>query len=298
MLSRELERTLFALALTECCGALSLGCAAEKAAARNPTPTPAAVVVKPAAKPVTETQPPCPDWGTLWNFDDPAASAQSFEAQAATAERRGDRHCQGQALTQVARALGLQRKFDEAESLLERAKSILPQDAHAGHILYLLESGRLQNSSGQPDDARPLFIEAYDQALAHGQDNLAVDAAHMVAITEIKTPDLAMEWNQKALRLAEASRAPQARRWLGSLYNNIGWTHFDRKEYAEALAMFERGVAFRKQAAELKPLLIARWSVGRVLRELGRVSEALELQRAVERDYIDNGLPPAGYVYE
>jgi len=58
----------------------------------------------------------------------------------------------------------------------------------------------------------------------------------MVAIAET---DDQMKWNVIALGIAESSDHERARKWLGSLYNNMGWTLFEEGEYEKALALFE-----------------------------------------------------------
>src|SRR5204863_234264 len=80
--------------------------------------------------------------------------------------------------------------------------------------------GRTFNSSKQRDDSRPYFLEAWRIASESGEDRHAIDAAHMMGI--IEPPETKLDWNIAALSLAENSPDPKARRWLGSLYNNIG----------------------------------------------------------------------------
>src|SRR5206468_3280997 len=89
--------------------------------------------------------------------------------------------------TQVARALGLQQRFDEAQAVLdtvEAAAAALPPGATATHVRARLaiERGRAWNSAGDFGRARPLFEQAVALADSAGLEGLAVDAAHMVAI--------------------------------------------------------------------------------------------------------------------
>jgi len=144
---------------------------------------------------------------------------------------------------------------------------------------YLLERGRVFNSSGQPDRARPLFVAAWEQAQALGDDFHAIDAAHMVAI--VAPPDEQMAWNLKALALAERTANPRAFKWRGSLCNNIGWTYHAAGQFAEALEMFRRALSYREAQDNAGQILIARWCVARCLRSLGQVEEALAQQQAL-----------------
>jgi tetratricopeptide (TPR) repeat protein len=146
------------------------------------------------------------------------------------------------------------------------------------------------NSSGRRDETRPHFIQAWETARAAGLDGLAVDAAHMLGIVE--PPDEAVQWNETALTLAEASDDPDARRWRGSLCNNLGWTHHGRGDHATALDYFERALEHRIAAGKPKDVRIARWCLARCLRSLDRVEAALDMQRDLEPDAGDDGFVP------
>ncbi len=209
------------------------------------------------------------DLDSLWDWDDPAASEKKFRELPASPEVQ----------TQIARAQGLQRRFDEAHKTLDAVVTNSPRV----EVRYLLERGRVFNSSGQPDKARPLFVAAWDRARAAGLDFFAVDAAHMLGILD------GMEWHEKALALAEKSSDPKAQGWIGSLLNNIGWTHYDRGEYAEALETFERDWKWFQQRKQEERARIARYCIGKTYRAMGRYEEALALQKS---------LKPDGYVLE
>ena len=87
--------------------------------------------------------------------------------------------------TQIARAQGLQRKFDAAHATLDKIEAdIVRVDARV-RIRGLLERGRLFNSSGSPAKAVPLFREAAEVATRAGRPGDAfyeVDALHMLGI--------------------------------------------------------------------------------------------------------------------
>jgi tetratricopeptide (TPR) repeat protein len=213
----------------------------------------------------------------LWDYDHPAETEAKFRALLPARAANRDDHAQ--LLTQIARALGLQRKFDEAHQTLDTAEALLTADMVRARVRYLLERGRVFNSSGQPDRAQPFFLEAWERARAGGEDFYAVDAAHMLAI--VAPPDQQMAWNLKALAHAEQSADARARNWRGSLYNNIGWTHHDAGEFDEALAMFEKALRFREEQGREREIDIAQWCVARALRSLGRIEAALQVQRSL-----------------
>ena len=215
------------------------------------------------------------EFDKLWNYGDPAGTEKKFRDLLATTH---DKDTRLQLLTQIARTLGLQRKFDEAHALLDGVEKEMTPDLAAVRVRYLLERGRAFNSSKQPERARPLFLEAWERGRAAKLDDYAVDAAHMMAIVE--PPEKKLAWNEKGMAVAEASSEPRARGWLWALYNNIGWDYHGQGRYEESLALHEKA---RQWAAANKPggeqEFISRWSVARQLRALGRVEEALAAQR-------------------
>lgn len=237
-----------------------------------------------------------------WAFDRPAESEQRFRALAAHEKPASPAHAI--LATQVARALGLQQRFDDSNAVLDSVEvEVTPMtpSATTQHVRarLFIERGRALNSAGYPGQARPLFEDAVALADSAGLEALAIDAAHMVAIAagndSAKVDALA--WNEKALARAEAAKDPEARRWRASLLNNLGWTHHDAGEYAVALDLFQRALAARIEMRDTTGTHFARWTVARCLRSMGRLDEALAQQRALLAADEKDGSPD-GYVYE
>ncbi|MEZ4669919.1 MAG: tetratricopeptide repeat protein [Anaerolineae bacterium] len=235
------------------------------------------------------------DFDALWDFNQPAATEQKFRELLPAAQSSGDASYHAQLLTQIARTEGLQRKFEDAHRTLDTVQTILTDDLKLARVRYLLERGRVFNSSGKADTARPLFAQALESAQQITEDNYAVDAAHMLAI--IAPSEEAIEWNQKAIAMAEASQQPRARKWLASLYNNLGWAYHDTKKYDTALDMFQKALVEREKAGDPVTTRIARWAVARTLRSLGRTGEALDIQQTLLLEHGRAGTHD-GFVYE
>ncbi len=236
-----------------------------------------------------------PDLRDLWDWGDAKGSEQSFRSLLPRAEAAGDAGFVLEVRTQVARALGLQARFDEAHAVLDDVEAALEAADHPrARLRYLLERGRALRSSGHPDEARPFFEEAWTRGRESGDDGPAVDAAHMVALV---AGDEALEWNQRALALAESSPRDAARRWRASLYNNIGWTHHDAGRFEEALAVFEKAVPLRLEQGKTGPRRVAEWAVARSLRSLDRTEEALAVQERLHAEWNADG-GSDGYVEE
>lgn len=223
-----------------------------------------------------------PDFDALWDYHNPEKTEQVFLEILPVAQNDGDDDYLAQLLTQVARTQGLQRKFDVAHQTLDEVEALLSDDTHVAHIRYFLERGRVYNSSQNVDDAHPLFKHAWDVAREQGEDYYAVDAAHMLGICE--TGDGSLRWNELAMEVAEASDQGRAKGWLGALYNNTGWTYHDMGDYERALELFEKGLVWREEREDVIATQIAKWTVARTLRSMGRVEEALEKQRILHEE--------------
>ena len=231
-----------------------------------------------------------------WNFDAPSISESRFRAELAK-HVAGSREAR-EIATQIARSLGLQRRFADADATLD---ALLPE-IHKGpariRVRYLLERGRILNSSGKPAEAVPLFKEAAGAALKDplpGADFYRVDALHMLGIAAPTNERL--RWNLEALATADASRDERGRGWRASLLHNIGWTYHERGEYATAVDYWKNALTAREAGGDKAKIRIAKWTVARGLRSLGRLDEAEKIQRAlaVENDRAD---APDGFVYE
>jgi len=227
----------------------------------------------------------------LWDFGQPAVSEERFRAKLADAD--GEEALL--ARTQLARSLGLQNRFDECgtelDAVAERITADDPDVTPLVRAYERLERGRMHRSSGQPDQAVPHFLAALEGAQTAGLDHVAADAAHMMAI--VGEGDEQITWAERALAIANASSQPRARRWIGSVENNLGWTLHNLGRFEEAQEHFEGALRARIEQGDAELIRIGRWTVARGLRSLGRLDEALEIQR----DLHTNG-PEDGYVEE
>ena len=239
---------------------------------------------------------PLPEFDALWDYNDPGQTELKFRELIPVAKESGDSSYYAQLLTQIARTEGLQRKFEDAHRTLDKVEAMLTDQMLVPRIRYLLERGRVHNSSGQPDESKPFFLEAWELGTEHREDYYAVDAAHMMGIVE--PPEKQLEWAAKAMDLAEKSGDKRARNWLGPLYNNTGWSYHDLGEYDKALELFEKSLKYRQEKKDERGIQIARWTIGRTYRSLGRIEEALHIQKGLEKEFEEKGIEQDGYVFE
>jgi tetratricopeptide (TPR) repeat protein len=220
--------------------------------------------------------PQLPEFDSLWNYDDPAGTESKFRELLPRAKAAGDDGYLAELLTQTARAQGLQQKFEDANATLDQADALIRPEMKTARVRSLLERGRGLNSSKKPEESIRYFKDAMKLAVDAGLEFYAVDAVHMLGIAT--TGDESLHWNEEAIRMSEAAKDPRARRWLGPLYNNTGWTYFDMRRFDDALKMFQKDLAFRTPSGNKVEIGIARWSAAKVLRHMGRVDEALKTQ--------------------
>ena len=235
-----------------------------------------------------------PDLDEVWNFSSPADTESAFRELLPAARDSADPEYLLQLLTQIARAQGLQREYGTAHQTLDAAEDLLSSNTPVATVRYKLERGRVFNSSGSPERAKPLFLEVWEDAKRIRAHVYAVDAAHMLAIAD---KSAALSWNQTALDYAESSGDERALRWRGALYNNIGWTFHEDREFNKALAMFRKDFLFRCENKDDNGARVARWSVAHTLRSLGRNEEALDMQRELAIEFEQIGVVD-GYVHE
>ncbi|AXJ09774.1 hypothetical protein [Arthrobacter sp. PM3] len=165
----------------------------------------------------------------LWDFDDPAGSEARFRAAVADAGYDVDERAE--LTTQLGRAIGLQGRFEEADALLDSVDGDEPTVA----VRVLLERGRVLNTSGHPEMAVPLFEQAAELADHLGEEFLAVDALHMLAIAD---SGHAETWTRSALEYASTVHDERTKRWIVALHNNLGWTLHGAGRCTEAMVEF------------------------------------------------------------
>jgi tetratricopeptide (TPR) repeat protein len=232
------------------------------------------------------------DVDALWNYGDPAASEARFRE--ALVGARGD-----DALilrTQIARTLGLRKRFDDAERELEAVQAQMAQAGPEVGVRLALERGRWLRSSGRPADSVAWFERAFEQADAARLERLAADALHMVALA-VPGLDERVAWNRRTIDYARKASDPKARGWEASALNNIGSDLRKAGRLDDSLAAFREALAAYERKGQADDIRFARWQVANVLRLSGRHDEALALQLALERDAAAAN-DPDPYVYD
>jgi tetratricopeptide (TPR) repeat protein len=243
---------------------------------------------------------PLPNFDAMWDYSHPDSTEMRFKEiiplLTQTQEFDIDEQYHAELLTQIARAQGLQSKFDEAGVSLQQAENLIKANMPVAQIRCYLEKGRLLNSMGEKKNAAKTFLKAYEFGLENELDLHTIDAAHMLGIVEPSEKQI--EWNLIAFDLVENTEDQRCKGWLGALSNNIGWTYFDLDEYEKALVYFQKGYDWRIKQPNEETTRIAKWSVARCLRALDRNDEALQMQLELEKEIEEKEAAPDGYVFE
>jgi tetratricopeptide (TPR) repeat protein len=221
----------------------------------------------------------------LWNPADIAASEAAFQALLPDAHKLTgkDRSFLVELLSLIGRAEAFREKFAQARSSLEEAGKLLDeQQVHylvSARIRWLLEKGRLYVLEKTPSQARRLFSEAWDLAINCGEDHFVVEIALLMATTEPQKSQ--QKWIERAIEIAEVSSLPKSKYWLGELYTSLGWKLFELRQYEKSLEAFHKSLRNLESQGAVHEIFVAQWSIGKVLRVLGRTEEALSIQETL-----------------
>jgi len=167
----------------------------------------------------------------LWDSQDPAASEAAFRR--ALEDPEYDGVARAELTTQLGRAIGLQGRFDEADALLD---SVSAEQDPTIAVRVLLERGRILNSAGQAAMAVPLFEQAAELGEHLGEEFLAADAFHMLALAD---DGHAESWTRAGIEYTSGAYSPRAQRWCVALHGNLGWHLLDAGEVHRALIEFQ-----------------------------------------------------------
>jgi tetratricopeptide (TPR) repeat protein len=225
------------------------------------------------------------DLEQLWSPADIAASEANYRALLLDGQKLTGRERSYliELYSLIARAEAYQEKFTEARDTLEIAETILEEEQSCylvtAKIRWLIESGRLYILAKTPSPAKKYFSEAWTLSINSAEDYFAVEIAQLLAVTEPQKTQQA--WIERAIDIAESSPLPKSKKWLGGLYTSLGWKLYDLRQFESALEAFQKSLRHHKAHGSPRERFVAQWSIGKVLRTLGKTEEALSIQQAL-----------------
>jgi tetratricopeptide (TPR) repeat protein len=241
------------------------------------------------------------DVSSLWDYANPALSEQRFRDATKTASRDDALVLQ----TQIARTHGLRGDFVRARAVLASVSDELKNGPPEARVRYFLELGRTYASTAHPPEAqtsenkemaRSLYTQAFEAAQKSRLDYLAIDALHMMATVDTEPKDQLL-WDLKALAYMDASTQPEAKKWEGSLRNNLGYAKYLLGSYDEALVQFGHSLAAHERAGNARGARNAHWMIASTFRAQGKFLDAIEIQLRLEREWEQAGEPDP-YVFD
>lgn len=237
------------------------------------------------------------EFDQLWNYSDPVGTREKFRDHLRESDQK-DRDYILQLKTQIARTHSLKAEFKDAHSLLDSVEKELNDQTQIAKVRYLLERGRTfnyANSNGDKKRAQKLFIKAYHMANTLKLDKYAVDSAHMAAIAA-QSLDEKIKWTDLGIEQAAKSEDENVRSWVGVFLNNSGWDLFEEGRFKEALVRFQNCEEFHKEQGNKQAEDIAKWSVAKTYRYLGKTDKSLDIQLKLLE--ASDGNDPSGYIFE
>ena len=171
-----------------------------------------------------------------------------------------------------------------AEALVEETEGYSSPRLRAE---ILLAQGQLEDGAGDPKTARDVLSEAFDVALAAGEDDVAFEAANMLVYVvgdELTDRDQGLLWGRVAEGLQARFAGPRDLT-AANLAGNRGHAHLEHGEYDEASEHYARALAIRSDVLGPDHPEVARMfsGIGNVRRAQGKHDEAEEAQlRALE----------------
>lgn len=135
--------------------------------------------------------------------------------------------------TQLARAIGLQGRHDEAMALLDEVEARAGEARREVTARALIAEGAILRRCGQAEAAAVFFEDAWALCAREGLAGLAVDAA--LLLFEVLPPDPGLEWLLSGLHLAEEE--PRLAHRLPSLWERAERAFRGRGDLARAEAL-------------------------------------------------------------
>jgi len=201
-----------------------------------------------------------------------AEALELYRKAAEQAEKEKNAQVQVEALAQVARCHSLTEKLVEGRAWLERAAKLASKAEPLGWSRYLGVRGIFERESGDKAKAKATFEEMYAFCAEKALHKRAVDAVHHIAI--VVPPAEQPAWALKGIAAAEKLGDDG---WLAVLWNNLGTTYEDLKQYDRMLDAYEKARVYHYKGADEQRKLVADWAVAHGLRLAGKPKEAREL---------------------
>jgi len=194
----------------------------------------------------------------LWNASKPKKMERILLEILPAARTADQPEYLAELLAQLARTRVHQKRLKEAKANLDEAEAIIEagetEEMLRPRAIWLVETGRYLRFVRlfEHDDSAQLrartnavLEEAYNVALAAGDDFVAVDAAHQLG--KIDTSQKGLDWNLEAIRISRGSSQPRVSTWLGVIYETATRGAARLENYDQALELSQAGLAWSRE---------------------------------------------------
>lgn len=208
---------------------------------------------------------------SVFNSGNYEGSRSLYEEAVKLAEADTNHSDLAEAYSMIARCYLITDKKEEGRHWIDKAGAVASEEQPEGWSRYLGVRGRFQWQDKEMGAATETFKDMYEYCSRHKLHSRAIDAAHMVAITG--TPEQQVEWGLKGIKQAEKGDLGG---WLGPLWNNLGWTYEDQKQYDKCLEAYTKAREYHYKHGTDRNKAVADWAVGHAHRLLGNTTEAVK----------------------
>jgi tetratricopeptide (TPR) repeat protein len=198
-----------------------------------------------------------------------AEAIDGYRRASELAAKEGNRSMQVESLAQVARCYSIEGKLDEGRPWLERAEKLASVEEPLGWSGCLGVRGIFQRESGDHAKAKATFEEMYRFCMEKKLLARAIDAIHHLAI--VVPPIEQPAWALKGIAAAELLKDDS---WLAVLWNNLGATYEDLKQYDNMVDAYLKAREYHHRTGTPLQKMIADWAVGHGYRLSGKLAEA------------------------
>ena len=234
----------------------------------------------------------------MWDFSDPQACEKNFRKK--MEEFSTSAFYVWELQTQVARALGLQGKFDEAFQILDSIQAGFEyaptcESKDLVGIRYNLERGRILKLTNKVEDSIRYFRFALKLAMKIRADDLSIDAIKM--LLDMSSVNDRIELGLKGINIATELGNENLYPIVGAFALNVGEAYLENKNYQKAIEQFMHARDIFSKLFDAEKVRKIRISICIAQRGLGNYKEAL-LELRVQEEWLKKTGNSDGIVFE
>ncbi len=222
-----------------------------------------------------------PNLETVWNYQDPEGS--EFRFRELTSQANQDRGYHIELLTQLARSVCLQRRYDDAHAILDEAEALLGDRLDRPRLRCHLERSRILNDTGHVEESIEQAQKAIEVGDEIGEHRLTADALHMIAYV-VRDDEEAVRLHNVAIEFCEKHVSDlRIERWLATLHINVGDKYEALGRFSEGIESVDRGIGLCEKLGLTTKVLGSRCLLARLHRLDGRLDQAMGIMDAVRK---------------